>query len=41
MAAYINLNAGVGKPLWEITVAEFSIWYKVRSKENRDSISMV
>lgn len=29
MAAYVNLHAGVGKPLWEITVAEFSIWYKV------------
>ncbi|KAL2834988.1 hypothetical protein BDW59DRAFT_155814 [Aspergillus cavernicola] len=24
MAGYINLHAGVGKPLWEITVGEFS-----------------
>jgi len=28
LAAYINLNAGVGKPLWEITVNEYSLWYK-------------
>ncbi|KAI1776755.1 hypothetical protein F4818DRAFT_411766 [Hypoxylon cercidicola] len=28
LAGYINLHAGVGKPLWEITVAEFSLWYK-------------
>ncbi|GKZ33531.1 hypothetical protein AbraIFM66950_003433 [Aspergillus brasiliensis] len=28
MAAYINLHAGVGKPLWEITLAEYSIWYQ-------------
>lgn len=24
----MNLNAGVGKPLWEITVAEYSIWFR-------------
>lgn len=29
MAAYVNLNAGVGKPLWEITLGEYSVWYKV------------
>jgi hypothetical protein len=29
MAVYVNLNAGVGKPLWEITVGEFSVWFKV------------
>ena len=29
MAAYVNLHAGVGKPLWEITVGEFSVWFKV------------
>ena len=29
MAAYVNLHAGVGKPLWEITVGEYSIWFKV------------
>ncbi|KAL8916331.1 MAG: hypothetical protein Q9172_006351 [Xanthocarpia lactea] len=28
MAAYVNLHAGVGKPLWEITVGEFSVWFK-------------
>ncbi|OTA98693.1 hypothetical protein M426DRAFT_28203 [Hypoxylon sp. CI-4A] len=28
LSGYINLNAGVGKPLWEITVAEYSLWYK-------------
>ncbi|KAH8696495.1 hypothetical protein BGW36DRAFT_381107 [Talaromyces proteolyticus] len=28
MAAYVNLNAGVGKPLWEITLGEYSVWYK-------------
>ncbi|ETS83835.1 hypothetical protein PFICI_05711 [Pestalotiopsis fici W106-1] len=28
LAAYINLHAGVGKPLEEITVGEFSLWYK-------------
>ncbi|KAI0802233.1 hypothetical protein GGR55DRAFT_701198 [Xylaria sp. FL0064] len=27
LAGYINLHAGVGKPLWEITVGEFSLWY--------------
>lgn len=29
MAAYVNLHAGVGKPLWEITLGEFSVWYQV------------
>ena len=29
MAAYVNLHAGVGKPLWEITVGEYSVWFKV------------
>ena len=33
MAAYVNLHAGVGKPLWEITVGEYSIWFKVSAKE--------
>ncbi|KAI8631145.1 hypothetical protein F5Y19DRAFT_483044 [Xylariaceae sp. FL1651] len=28
LAIYMNLHAGVGKPLWEITLAEFSLWYK-------------
>ncbi|KAL9079559.1 MAG: hypothetical protein Q9157_001556 [Trypethelium eluteriae] len=28
MAAYVNLHAGVGKPLWEITVPEYSVWFK-------------
>ena len=28
MAVYVNLHAGVGKPLWEITVPEFSVWFK-------------
>ena len=28
MAIYVNLHAGVGKPLWEITVHEYSIWFK-------------
>lgn len=30
MALYVNINAGVGKPLWEITLGEFSVWFKVR-----------
>ena len=29
MAAYANLHAGVGKPLWEITLGEFTIWFQV------------
>lgn len=29
MAGYVNLHAGVGKPLWEITLGEYSIWFKV------------
>lgn len=29
MATYVNLHAGVGKPLWEITVEEYSVWFKV------------
>lgn len=29
MAAYVNLHAGVGKPLWEITVGEYAVWFKV------------
>ncbi|KAI4122335.1 MAG: hypothetical protein LQ338_005874 [Usnochroma carphineum] len=28
MSAYVNLHAGVGKPLWEITIGEFSVWFK-------------
>ncbi|KAK8026452.1 hypothetical protein PG991_003508 [Apiospora marii] len=28
LAVYVNLNAGVGKPLWEITLDEFSLWFK-------------
>ncbi|OAA33595.1 hypothetical protein AAL_01060 [Moelleriella libera RCEF 2490] len=28
MSIYVNLCAGVGKPLWEITLGEFSIWFK-------------
>lgn len=30
MALYVNINAGVGKPLWEITLGEFVVWFKVR-----------
>ncbi|KAI1391740.1 uncharacterized protein F4822DRAFT_441030 [Hypoxylon trugodes] len=26
MASYLCLNAGVGKPLWEITIHEYSMW---------------
>jgi hypothetical protein len=29
MAGYVNLHAGVGKPLWEITVGEYAVWLKV------------
>ncbi|KAM7210769.1 hypothetical protein V8F06_013847 [Rhypophila decipiens] len=29
LAIYANLHAGVGKPLWEITVDEYVIWYKI------------
>ena len=32
MAAYVNVHAGVGKPLWEITVEEYSVWFKVCSR---------
>ncbi|KAK7949563.1 hypothetical protein PG988_016202 [Apiospora saccharicola] len=28
LAVCVNLNAGVGKPLWEITLDEFSLWFK-------------
>ncbi|KAL7625720.1 hypothetical protein AAE478_004943 [Parahypoxylon ruwenzoriense] len=28
LAGYMNLNAGIGKPLWEITVGEYAIWYQ-------------
>lgn len=31
MGVYINLHAGVGKPLWEVTLGEFSVWFKVSS----------
>lgn len=31
MAAYVNVHAGVGKPLWEITVEEYTVWFKVCS----------
>lgn len=30
MAIYVNLHAGVGKPLWEITLGEYSVWFQVR-----------
>lgn len=33
MAVYVNLNAGVGKPLWEITLGEFSVWFKVGTSD--------
>ncbi|KAK0706116.1 hypothetical protein B0T26DRAFT_755646 [Lasiosphaeria miniovina] len=29
LAVYANLNAGVGKPLWEITLGEYTIWFKI------------
>lgn len=29
MAGYVNLHAGVGKPLWEITLGEYAVWFKV------------
>jgi hypothetical protein len=29
MIVYCNLNGGTGKPLWEITVPEYSVWLKV------------
>ncbi|KAG8160087.1 hypothetical protein KVR01_010724 [Diaporthe batatas] len=28
MAIYVNLHAGVGKSLWEITLGEYSIWFQ-------------
>ncbi|KAI0006672.1 hypothetical protein F4779DRAFT_595391 [Xylariaceae sp. FL0662B] len=28
LAGYMNLNAGIGKPLWEITVSEYGKWYQ-------------
>lgn len=32
MAIYVNLHAGVGKPLWEITLGEYSVWFQVRTQ---------
>ncbi|KAK3685171.1 hypothetical protein B0T22DRAFT_428678 [Podospora appendiculata] len=29
MAVYANLHAGVGKPLWEITMDEYTVWFQV------------
>lgn len=29
MAGYVNLNGGIGKPLWVVTYGEFIIWFKV------------
>jgi hypothetical protein len=29
MIAYCNLHGGTGKPLWEITLGEYSIWFQV------------
>ncbi|KAF4625680.1 hypothetical protein G7Y89_g12484 [Cudoniella acicularis] len=28
MACYVNLNGGIGKPLWEVSVGEFEIGFK-------------
>ncbi|CAG8949543.1 hypothetical protein HYFRA_00007775 [Hymenoscyphus fraxineus] len=28
MAGYVNLNGGIGKPLWVVTNGEFIIWFK-------------
>jgi len=28
LAIYINLHAGVGKPLWELTLGEIQLWYQ-------------
>ncbi|KAI1173281.1 hypothetical protein F4777DRAFT_558322 [Nemania sp. FL0916] len=28
LSGWICLNGGIGKPPWEVTLAEFSIWYK-------------
>lgn len=35
MAIYVNLQAGVGKPLWEITVGEFRVWFQVWNSQRR------
>ncbi|KAL4931674.1 uncharacterized protein BDV17DRAFT_288734 [Aspergillus undulatus] len=40
MAGYVNLHAGVGKPLWEITEGEFSVWFKVRLSLALPAMSM-
>jgi hypothetical protein len=32
MAVYINLKAGIGKPLWEVTLEEFTVWYEVSER---------
>ena len=29
MIAYCNLHGGTGKPLWEITLGEYTIWFQV------------
>ncbi|KAK3328243.1 hypothetical protein B0T19DRAFT_442159 [Cercophora scortea] len=29
MAVYTNLHAGVGKPMWGITMGEFEVWFQV------------
>ncbi|KAF4592235.1 NAD(P)-binding protein [Ophiocordyceps camponoti-floridani] len=28
MAVYVNLAGGIGKPLWQITLGEYAIWFK-------------
>lgn len=35
MAGYVNLNGGIGKPLWVVTYPEFIIWFKVSKSTSK------
>ncbi|KAH7309212.1 hypothetical protein B0I35DRAFT_413042 [Stachybotrys elegans] len=37
LAAYVNLNAGVSKPMWEVTLGEWSLFGKRIFSQNRAS----
>jgi hypothetical protein len=41
MAVYVNINAGVGKPLWEITLGEFAVWFKVRDSDRAQGFAQL
>lgn len=41
MASYLCLNAGVGKPLWEITIHEFDMWLKVSPNSDAALLNLI